>query len=146
MLTPVMIRMLEAAAGQLKTEVMKDVTTHPRTKFLHHMSLDELEGRVLDLYSNLDRWLTERRESDIQLVYQDLGGRRYKEGVPLHEFVFAMLLVKEHLWSFIRRNDILTSEVETYQQEELGQMIGTFFDRAVYHAVKGYELARMMDE
>jgi hypothetical protein len=38
----------------------------------------------------------------------------------------------------------LGSAVQLYQQEELVLMISRFFDKAIYHVVKGYESARLV--
>ena len=43
--------------------------------------------------------------------------------------------------SYIRRVAAANSAVEMHQEAELNMMIGHFFDKALYHSVKGYEEA-----
>jgi len=52
-----------------------------------------------------------------------------------------VILVKDHLRAYIRRIAGANSAVEMHQEAELNQMIGHFFDKALYHSVKGYEEA-----
>jgi hypothetical protein len=48
-------------------------------------------------------------------------------------------MVKQHLWEFIRREAVLGDELELHQELELLQAVDHFFDRAIYHAARGYE-------
>ena len=72
-------------------------------------------------------------------VAGSLGRKRRGEDVPLSEVVYALVLIKEHLRQYIQAVGLVDSAVELYLEEELHLMIGHFFDRAVYHTVKGYE-------
>ena len=42
---------------------------------------------------------------------------------------------------FIRARGLVDSAVELYQVEELHLLVSHFFDRAIYHVVRGYEEA-----
>lgn len=59
--------------------------------------------------------------------------------MPLSEVVYALTLTKDHLREYIRAVGLVDSAVELYLEEELHLLIGHFFDKAVYHTVKGYE-------
>jgi hypothetical protein len=84
----------------------------------------------------------EQSEEAIERAYTELGRQRFAEGVSLAESLCAMLLTKEHLRSFIRRAGAPHSALELHREVEMNVQIGHFFDRAVYHAVRGYEAAR----
>ena len=141
MLLPNLMKMIESHAEELTREVLNDLGKNPRTPFLHRIPSEELRRRIYDVYRNLGHWLEEKDEARIELVYSDLGRRRSSEGVPADEVVYAVLRTKEHLWDFIHRNHGLQSAVELYQEEELIFGIGRFFDKAIYHAVKGFQTA-----
>ena len=140
---PNLMKMVETHAEELTNEVISDLARNPKTPYFHGMPLQELHRRIYDVYHNLGRWLTEKNETNIQAVYSELGRRRHEEGVPLYEVVCAVILTKEHLWDYIRRNQGLSSAVQLYQEEELILIISRFFDKAIYHVVKGYESARL---
>ena len=143
---PNLMKMVETHAEELTNEVISDLARNPKTPYFHGMPLQELHRRIYDVYHNLGRWLTEKNETNIQAVYSELGRRRHEEGVPLYEVVCAVILTKEHLWDYIRRNQGLSSAVQLYQEEELILMISRFFDKAIYHVVKGYESTRLVAE
>jgi hypothetical protein len=144
MVLPNLMKMVETHAEDLTNEVMSDLARNPKTPYFHGIPPQEVHRRIYDVYHNLGRWLSEKNETNIQAVYSEVGRRRHDEGVPLYEVVCAVILTKEHLWDYIRRNQGLSSAVQLYQQEELVLMISRFFDKAIYHAVRGYESARLV--
>ena len=72
-------------------------------------------------------------------MFHGAGQKQAADGVPLSAVVYAWLLCKRHLWAFVRRNDLANTELELYEEEEVAVRIGEFFDRAIYHTIRGYE-------
>jgi hypothetical protein len=70
-----------------------------------------------------------------------LGEERHAEDVPLHEVVYALILIKYHLRDYVRTAGLVNSTVELYQRLELDRLVGQFFDKATYFTVRGYEHA-----
>ena len=145
MLLPSLMRLIETHAEELTEKVIKALRTNPRTAFLHEVSEAELKRRGFDLYHNLGRWLGEKSEAEIESTYREIGRRRFREGVPLSELVYALVLMKQHLWDFIRKNDLPETVTNLYGEEQLEMMVGQFFDKALYHAVRGYEETWLME-
>jgi hypothetical protein len=139
MLLPWLMRLIETHAEQLTDKLIEAVRTSPRTTFLHELSEAELKQRVLDLYQNLGRWLGEKREAEIEATYRENGRKRFREGVPLSELIYALILMKRHLWEYVQVNDLPETGTNLYGEEQLAVMVGQFFDTALYHAVRGYE-------
>ena len=146
MLLPWLMRLIETHAEELTDKLIHAVRTNPRTTFMHKLSEDELKRRVFDLYHNLGRWLGEKQEAEIETTYAEIGHRRCREGVPLHELLYALILVKQHLWNYVENNDLPESAANLYGEEQLVVMVGQFFDKAMYHAVRGYEESRAKEE
>jgi hypothetical protein len=139
MLSARLVRRIEEHAEELTAEVLADLSTNARTHSYHTLSRDELHRRVYDVYRHLGRWLGEETDATIERTYQELGVRRCREHVPLHEVIYALILSKYHLRDYIRSSGIVDSAVDLYQEEELHIRLGRFFDKAIYFAVKGYE-------
>ena len=139
MLSARLIRLIEEHAEQLTRRVLEDVAANPRTPHYHGLSSDEMHRRVYDVYHNLGRWVGDKTEEHLESTYGGLGRTRCREGVPLSEVVYALVLIKDHLREYIRAVGLVDSAVELYLEEELHLSIGRFFDSAIYHTVKGYE-------
>ncbi len=102
---------------------------------------DELQQRVYEIYRHLGDWLLGKTEVDIEKRYREIGACRANQGVPLQELVWALVLTKENLWDFLKREAVLDRAVEVFGELEMLQLLDQFFDRAIYYAAAGYEQA-----
>lgn len=141
MLSARLVRMIEEHAERLAREVLKDLKTNPRTRAYQPLSEQDLYDRVYDVYHNLGRWLGEKDEGQIESRYGELGRVRRREGIPISQVVYALILIKERLLAYIRTEGFAGSAVELYQEEELTHLVDRFFDKALYSTVLGYEAA-----
>ena len=80
-------------------------------------------------------------DDEIRQHYEDLGLRRYKEGIPLCEVIYAGILTKHHLLEYVHTRGLADTAVEIYAEQELSNKINQFFDNAIYCTAKGYEKA-----
>ena len=137
-----LVAMIEDHADQLTAGLVNDLQRHPRLSGYHRLAPLELHNRAYDVYHNLSKWVARGSESEIELNYTDLGRRRYREGIPLSEVILALLLTKGHLVEYVKTSGLSDTALDLYQELELVHMVAQFFDTAIYHAARGFELAR----
>ena len=151
-----LLQLIQAHAGSLTNEVIMDLRTNERTPSFGRMSLSNLESRIGALFSNLGRWIGDSDESAVRVEYEDMGRRRFREGVPVSELVWVLLLTKRHLRRYIRDHGLVDFvgdrmmpdellPLELHSIQELNYQVGVFFDRALYHLARGYELEAAID-
>lgn len=141
MLSARLVKMIEDHAEELTRGVLSDLASNHRTPSYHKVSREELHRRAYDVYHNLGRWVGDKTEESVEAAYDSLGRRRFSDGVPLSEVVFALMLTKNHLRDYVRSAGLVGSAVDLYQEEELNLLVGRFFDKAIYYTVRGYEQA-----
>lgn len=139
MVLPDLIQLIEQHADKLTAAVIDDLKSNPRTGFLHSRSTEDLENRAHQLYSHLGRWIAERDPAEIDKLYGEAARRLHAADVPLSEVVYVVILLKRHLWDFVKRNVLVDSINDLYQLEEMGVVLSRFFDEAIYVSVKTYE-------
>lgn len=150
MLSTRLIELIQSHAEQLTREVLKEFATNPRTSHWKVVPAEELEQRVRRTYQNLGSWIGDPKEDAIRTEYEDWGRRRHRSGIPLSEIVYAVLLIKQHLRRYIREHGLTEVSgdrqpplellpVHLYGIQELNDLVGEFFDRALYHLARGYE-------
>lgn len=139
MLSARLVTMIEDHAEELTQSLITDVTTNSHTAHFERVSRDELRRRAFALYRNLGEWLSHKTDEPIETTYTELARKRYPEGIPLSEVVYALILTKEHLREYVRSSGLLDTAVELYQEQELRHLVGRFFDKAIYYTVRGYE-------
>ena len=151
MLSVRLIELIQSHAEQLTRDVLKDYATNPRTRHWNVVPGAELEQRVISTYRNLGNWIGDRKESEVQAEYEEWGRKRYRNGIPLSEVVFAVILLKHHLQKYIREHGLVEHSrdrhspleilpVHLYGIQELNYLVGDFFDKALYHLARGYEM------
>jgi len=152
MLTSRLIELIDSQAAFLIRDAMQDIVTNERTSSFHQIPIAELEPRIAALYFNLREWVGNPQEEAVRNEYEEWGRTRFRQGIPLSEIVYCLILAKAHLRRFIREHGLVSFSgdrvtpdelvpVQLYGIQELNQMVGEFFDRALYHLTRGYEAA-----
>jgi hypothetical protein len=152
MLAAKLIQLIETHAGGLTREALTDLMTNPRTQAFKLVGRDELEARVCALYRNLGDWIGDPSDDAVRTEYEAWGSRRYQEGIPLSEIVYAVIVTKRHLSRFVRDHGLVEPSsdraewgellpVHLQGLQELNELVGDFFDRAMYYLARGYEVA-----
>jgi hypothetical protein len=140
-----LLKLIEDNADDLTRQMCKDLASREETKGYRILSDDKLYERVHDVYSKLGSWLgTDKHTTgEVKRIYTELGKKRYREGIPLHEVVLAFMLIKRHLWLYVqeqvKKQQLFDSTHELYQALELNNKVVLFFDRVIYLVTMGYE-------
>jgi hypothetical protein len=135
-----LVRLIETHSDALATSLLHKVQDSGLTSaYLAAVPAEELKQRVFEIYRHLGDWLLGKTEVDIEKRYHEIGAARASQGVPLHELVWAIVLTKENLWDFLKREAVLDRAVEVFGEMEMLQLLDQFFDRATYYAAAGYE-------
>jgi hypothetical protein len=106
--------------------------------------------RVALLFNNLAKWIGDPDEDAVRREYEEMGRTRFREGVPLSELIFAIMLTKQHLRRYIREHGLVDFAgdrvapdellpLELHSIQELNYQVGEFFDRALFHLARGFE-------
>jgi hypothetical protein len=152
MLSSRLIRLIETHADSLAREATEDILTNERTHSVRRVPRAELEQRIAQVYHGLGSWIGEPNQAAVQKEYEEWGRTRLRQGIPLSEIVYCVILMKNHLRQFIREHGLVSFSgdrvcpdelvpVELHGIQELNYMVGEFFDRALYHLARGYEAA-----
>ncbi len=138
MLTRRLVALIEDHADELTARIVRVVREDPRTSEYRRFDDEDLGRRAHSVYADLGRWLWETSEEPIEEEYFRLGQKRRGEGIALSQVVMALLLTRRNLWQFIDAQGA-DSILELRQQLDLELLVVRFYDRAIYHTVRGYE-------
>lgn len=134
-----LVRLIEKNSEQLSRELSEKVWNSPRCSDLHKVPPDELRARTREIYQNLNNWLMDMTEAEIERRYTELGARRAGQGVAYSHFLWAITATKEHMCAFVQREGLSESAMELHGELELMHLLNQFFDRALYFTAVGYE-------
>ena len=130
---------IETHAEKLTADFVSDLETNPKTTHFARVPHEDLTQGARTLYARLAHWLGGKNTEELEANFQARARRQREAGIPLSEIVFAVILLKKHVWDFVKRNAIVDTIGDMYQRDEAFMMISEFFDRLLYVTTKGYE-------
>jgi len=86
------------------------------------------------------RWLKgEQSEEQMRAFCRAVGQERRAQGIALTELISSLSLLRKNLWTFARTQGVWQRPIELYRVLELNRRTAVFFDKALYHAARGFE-------
>ena len=132
-------RLIENNSQALAVCLLDRVQNSEATPDYEDVPQEELKERVYEIYRHLGDWLITKNEFDLEERYLKIGTRRAQQNVPFSQVAWAIILTKDNLWEFLKKESVPDRPVEVFGELEMLQMLDHFFDRAIYYAAIGYE-------
>jgi hypothetical protein len=150
MISAKLIELIEIHATRLAADVAQDLWSNPRTAGFRSVPQDDLERRVFQLFHHLGNWIGHPKSERVEAEFVDWGRRRFGQGIPLSEIVYAIVILKQHLRRYIRDNGLVDAAfpridgdyvlpMHLHSLHDLNVRVGEFFDEALYYLTRGYE-------
>ena len=137
-----LVRLIETHSEPLAEGLLARLQECDKCRSFQKLPAYEFRQRVYEVYHNLGEWLLGKKEEDIARRYREIGRRRFSQGVPLSELLWAIVLTREFLLEYLKRDAVVEKPVEVFGEVEMLGLLETFFDRAMYYAALGYEQAQ----
>ncbi len=136
-----LVRLIETHSEALAASLLERVQNSELTPNYRNVPSADLQERVYEIYRHLGEWLVGKDESYLEQRYLKIGAKRASQHVPVSEVIWVIVLTKENLWEFVKKEAVLERPVEVFGELEMLQLLEQFFDRAIYYAAVGYETA-----
>ena len=138
-----LVRLIELHSEGLAQSLRKKMDACNRCPAYKNVPPDELTHVVHEMYRNLGDWLLGKTEADIEARYRAIGAKRAQQNVPVSQVIWVIALVKENLWEYLKKENVMERPAEVFGELEMLQLLEQFFDRAQYYAAVGYEQERV---
>ncbi len=146
MLSLNLVRLIERHSDQLAHGLCEKLRLSDKTADFLRVPSEELEAAAFQVYRHLGEWLLTKTECDIEVRFKEIGARRAAQGVSVADWIWGIVITKEHLWGFLQRESLVDRPFELYGELELLRLLDQFFDRAIYYGVLGYQQHRVLEE
>ena len=134
-----LVRLIETHSDALAAGLLQRVHSSPLVADYQRVPAEELKQRVYEIYRHLGEWLINKSHTDIEARYVEIGARRAAQGVPLSQLTWTIVLTKENLWEYLKKETVMERPTEVFGELEMLQLLDQFFDRAIYYAALGHE-------
>jgi hypothetical protein len=139
MLLPKLIQTLSDHWQEIASQAIRRIRQDKGLPEMGKFPEADLRERARAILQHLGTFLTSR-EGEIAEHYERLGRTRFEEGVPLHEVVRALQIIKSSMIEYGRRQG-MTGPLDVYAEEELEIASDRIFDLMIFYVVRGYEKA-----
>jgi hypothetical protein len=144
MLSGRLVHQIETNFGSIIRHVISQVRRDPELAHIRQLPDAELGEWGQHILERLGDWLAVGTEHELASHYEAVGRARFEEGIPLHEVVHALFLIKDKTIAFVLDQAAARTFMQLYAEEELEHRVDRFFDILVCHIVRGYENALRM--
>lgn len=134
-----LVRLIERHSEALSRGLAQEIRKSERTSDFRKIPAEELQLAATEVYRNLGDWLLQKTDRDIATRFRAIAAQRAMAGIRLHQFIWALMLTRDRLWHFLRREAFADTVLELHGELELHASLNQFFDRAIYYAIQGYE-------
>jgi len=136
-----LVRLIETHSQALAASLLLRVQESDQVRDYANVPPEELKQRVYEIYRHLGDWLLGKTEFDIEKRYLEIGARRAEQQVPFSQVAMTIVLTKDNLWEFLKKESVIDRPVDVFGELEMLQLLEQFFDHAIYYAAIGYERA-----
>lgn len=137
------MKLVESNAEELTKNILSEV--RKKDEFRHYRGISEdvfferISQVIRNVYERLGNWLDKNKtKNTLFAYYSDLGGQRFREGIPLDEVIQLFLMIKMEIWHMFREQVVL-SEIDLKRLMEIDFYVNLFFDRIVTSTITGYQ-------
>ena len=126
-------------SDQISREWARAVRANPRTPSYHSLPEETCIRHAMGFYKNLRQMLfSEKPYNEVRDYFTTYAKERYKEGIPLHEAVYALIMMRRHLWLYADFQGPFLSGLD--KDQAVGAIITTIrlFDHGIYLIIKTY--------
>ncbi len=105
-----LVRLIENNSHALASCLLDRVQNSEATPEYARVPAEDLKERVYEIYRHLGDWLMTKDELDLEQRYLRIGARCAKQEVPFSQVAWAIVLTKDNLWEFLKKNEKLTGQ------------------------------------
>lgn len=134
-----LIELIEQSPKEIARQWCRDVKKNARTPSFHSIPEEELIPIAIEFYSRFrDLFTSDDPFSTCVRIFGKYAEDRYNEGIPIQETIYALILMKRHIWLYAEFQALFTSALEQHQATESLNRTILMFDYAIYVITEKY--------
>ncbi len=139
--TDKLLEFTERHAEKIASEWWANVRKNKRTPAYHSLPEEKGIPAAVSFYKSLKSiYGSENLYSAVEEYFTKYAAARYAEGIPLHEAIYALVMLRRHMWLFADFQALFTSALDMYQAIEGINKAVLITDYATYVMVRQYKL------
>lgn len=135
-----LIDLIERSPNEIAKQWCRDVKMNVRTPAFHGLAEDALIPMATEFYGNFrEMFVTDHPFEAAKKIFGKYAEERYEQGIPAQEAMYALVLMRRHIWLYAEFQAIFVSAVEHQQAAESLNRTILMFDYAIYVITEKYQ-------
>jgi antirestriction protein len=134
-----LLHVTEQHSKEISDQWCKAISLNPKTPALQALTREKCVEFAVEFYQNLRRiYFDEPPYKQIEKYFERYAEDRFREGVPLHEAVYALVMLRRQMWLYADFQAIFTTALDQYKAVESINRTIRLFDQGIYIITKKY--------
>jgi hypothetical protein len=135
-----LIDLIETKGGEMARQWAADVRKNQRTPSYHGLSEEKAIPQAMFFYTHFRQmFFTENPYDTAKGFFARYAEERYREKIPLQEALYALILMRRHLWLYAEFRTAYETSVDLHQMAEGLNRTILMFDYAMYQITEKYQ-------
>lgn len=135
-----LIDVTEHNADKIARQWFADVTKNPKTPSYHDLSEEKAIPMAVEFYQRFRSLFDARKPfEEAKRIFVLYADECYAKELPLQEAIYALTLMRRHMWLYAEFQAIFTTAVEQHQAVESLNRTILLFDYAIYVITQRYQ-------
>jgi len=135
-----LVDVTEHHAEEIARQWVKSVRTNPKTPSYRDIPEEQAIRQAINFYTNFrEMFFAENPHEAARQFVMPFAEKRYREGIPLSEAVYALTLMRRHMWLYAEFQSLFITGLERQQAVETLNRTILMFDYVVYVMNETYQ-------
>lgn len=131
--TAKLVDLTQKNAEEIARQWAKDVKTNTKTVSFHKAPEEKIIRQAKEFYHNFQMmFFNESPYEQAKDIFEKYAEEKYSEGMPLHETLYALILMRRHMWLYAEFQALFNVEVDHRQAVESLSRTILMFDYIMY--------------
>ncbi|MBN1664662.1 MAG: hypothetical protein JW943_13765 [Deltaproteobacteria bacterium] len=134
-----LIDFTELNADKIAAQWVRDVKTNIKTYSYHDAPAEKIMRQAIEFYHSFRQmFFDDSPYEQAEEIFEKFADDNYQNGIPLHETMYAMILMRRHIWLYAEFQSIVISETEHRKAIESLSRTILMFDYIMYVIARKY--------
>jgi hypothetical protein len=134
------LELAEKHADKIAARWANDVKNNSRTPTYKSLNEEDIVNQCVRFYQNFSKmFLDEKITEDVLRYFRSYAQDSYAMGIPAKETIYALILMRRHIWLYAEFQAIFTSGISQMQALDTLSRTILLFDYASYEVTKEYQ-------
>ena len=133
------VELAEQHAEKMAKRWAMEIQNNARTKKYKELEEERIVNQGIKFYKNFSKMFADEKISEVALKYfRDYAHDSYSLGIPMSEAVYALILLRRHIWLYAEFQTIFSFGIDQRQALDTLSRTILLFDYAAYEVTKEY--------